>query len=324
MQYRTFGRTGWSVSEIGYGMWAIGGGWSGSEDEESLKSLHRAVELGCNFFDTALAYGEGHSENLLGQLIRAYPNKTLYTASKIPPKNRKWPGRREYNILDVFPYEYMIESTDLSLKFLGQDHIDLMQFHVWDDSWTGYDGWQRAVQDLKQQGKIRAFGISVNRWEPDNVIAALRTGLIDAVQVIYNIFDQNPEDQLFPVCREMDIAVIARVPFDEGSLVGNLTKDTRWLEGDWRNSYFVKENLDATVDRVEALRPLVPAGMSMAEMALRFILANRDVSTVIPGMRKLKHVDDNIKASDGKTLPAALIDQLRAYRWDRVPTPWSQ
>jgi len=318
MQYRAFGHMGWSVSEIGYGMWAMGSGWSGSDDAESLQSLHRAVELGCTFFDTAFAYGEGHSESLLGQIIRAYPNKTLNTASKIPPKNRKWPGRSEYNVLDVFPYDYMMESTELSLKFLGLDHVHLMQLHVWDDSWTGYEGWQRAVQDLKQQGKIRAFGISVNRWQPNNVLAALRTGLIDSVQVVYNIFDQNPEDQLFPACREMNIAVIARVPFDEGSLVGNLTKATRWPEGDWRNNYFAQDNLGATVDRVEALRPLVPSDMSMAEMALRFILANCDVSTVIPGMRKLRHVDENIKASDGQALPPVLIDQLRAHRWDRV------
>ncbi|MCC7446006.1 MAG: aldo/keto reductase [Anaerolineae bacterium] len=320
MQYRTFGRTGWSVSEVGYGMWAMGSGWSGSDDAESLQSLHRAVELGCTFFDTAYAYGEGHSESLLGQIVRAYPNQTLYTASKIPPKNRKWPGRRAYNVLDVFPYDYMMESTDLSLKCLGLDHVDLMQLHVWDDSWTGDEGWQRAVQDLKQQGKIRAFGISVNRWQPNNVLAALQTGLIDSVQVVYNIFDQNPADQLFPTCREMNLAIIARVPFDEGSLVGNLTKDTRWPEGDWRNTYFAQDNLNATVDRVEGLRPLVPSDMSMAEMALRFILANRDVSTVIPGMRKLRHVDENIKVSDGKALPLTLIDQLRAHRWERMPS----
>jgi aryl-alcohol dehydrogenase-like predicted oxidoreductase len=199
-----------------------------------------------------------------------------------------------------------------------------MQVHVWDDSWADDERWQRAVQDLKRQGKIRAFGISVNRWEPDNVIKALRTGLVDAVQVIYNIFDQNPEDRLFPVCKELDVAVIARVPFDEGSLIGNLTKDSRWPEGDWRNTYFVPENLSQTVDRVEALRPLVPAGTSMAQMALRFILANPQVATVIPGMRKVKNVEENISTSDGKTLPASLIQQLRAHRWVRVPAPWSQ
>jgi aryl-alcohol dehydrogenase-like predicted oxidoreductase len=322
MKYRTFGRTGWQVSEIGYGMWGMGG-WSGSDDDESIRSLHRSVELGCNFFDTAFAYGEGHSERLLGELVRAHPDRTLYTASKIPPKNRIWPGRRQYNVGDVFPYDYMIEMTNASLRNLGLDHVDLMQLHVWDDSWTPDDGWQRAAEDLKRAGKIRAFGISVNRWEPANVVAALRTGLVDAVQVIYNIFDQNPEDELFPVCRELNVAVIARVPFDEGSLIGNMTKDTRFPEGDWRNRYFSPENLLPTLERVDALRPLIPSDMSMATMALRFILANPDVSTIIPGMRKLRNVEENIAASDAGTLPDPLINDLRQHRWDRTPAPWS-
>jgi len=323
MRYRPFGRTGWNVSDMGYGMWGMGG-WTGSDDQESMAALHRSVELGCNFFDTAWAYGDGHSEGLLGQLVRAHPDKRLYTASKIPPKNRKWPAEPSYKLADVFPYEYIIEYTEKTLKNLNQDHVDLIQLHVWDDSWAADETWQRAVQTLKQQGKIRAFGISVDRWEPDNVIVALRTGLIDAVQVIYNIFDQNPEDHLFPVCRELNVAIIARVPFDEGSLIGNLTKETRWPQGDWRNTYFVPENLSATVDRVEALRPLVPAGMSMAEMALRFILANPTVGTIIPGMRKLRNVEENIRASDAGPLSPDLVAKLRAHRWDRLPTKWSQ
>jgi len=323
MQYRTFGRTGWKVSDIGYGMWGMGG-WTESDDQESMRSLHRSVELGCNFFDTAWGYGAGHSEGLLGQLVRAYPNQTLYTASKVPPKNFKWPSKPEYKLDETFPYEHIIEYTEKSLKNLGLDHVDLMQLHVWDDSWADDERWQRAAEDLKQQGKIRAFGISVNRWEPDNVIKALRTGHVDAIQVIYNIFDQNPEDHLFPVCDELNIGVIARVPFDEGSLIGNLTKDSTWPEGDWRNTYFVPENLNSTVDHVEALRPLVPAGMSMAEMSLRFILNNPTVSTIIPGMRKLKNVEENIAASDKGPLSPELFQKLRPHRWDRVPTWWSQ
>lgn len=323
MQYRTFGRTGWKVSEIGYGMWGMAG-WTGSEDTESLNALERAVELGCNFFDTALAYGEGHSEHLLGKLVRAHPEKKLYTASKVPPKNRIWPARREFALDDVYPADYIRESTEVSLRNLGLESLDLMQFHVWDDSWARDERWQRAVEDLKREGLVKAFGVSINRWEPENVLETLRTGLIDAVQVIYNIFDQNPEDQLFPLCRELNVAVIARVPFDEGTLTGTLTKDSTWPEGDWRNSYFVPENLNASVDRAEALRPLIPAGMTMPDMALRFILENPDVSTIIPGMRKLRHVEANIGASDGKGLPAGLRDQLRAHRWDRRPTKWSQ
>lgn len=323
MKYRTFGRTGWEVSEVGYGMWGMGE-WTGSDDDESLQSLHRAVELGCNFFDTAWAYGAGHSEHLLGDLLRQHPTKRLYTATKVPPKNRIWPSKRGFKLEDVFPYDYIVDYTNKSLQNLQVETIDLMQFHVWEDAWAAHDDWQRVVEDLKQQGKVRAFGVSVNRWEPENVLATLETGLIDAVQVIYNIFDQAPEDHLFPACERLNVAVIARVPFDEGTLTGNLTKDTRWPEGDWRNTYFVPENLHASVDRANALRPLVPEGMSMAEMAMRFILSNPAVATVIPGMRRLRHVDANIGASDGNGLPADLIEKLRAHRWDRVPTEWSQ
>jgi aryl-alcohol dehydrogenase-like predicted oxidoreductase len=323
MQYRTFGRTGWQVAEMGYGMWGMGG-WTGSDDAESLGALGRAVELGCNCFDTAFAYGEGHSERLLGQLLKAHPGKTLYTATKIPPKNRKWPSRAEYPLADVFPPDYIREMTETSLKNLGADHIDLMQFHVWEDGWAGDEGWQRAVEDLKREGKVRAFGVSVNRWEPDNCLATLRTGHIDAVQVIYNIFDQAPEDNLFPLARELNIAIIARVPFDEGTLTGTLTKTSTWPPGDWRNTYFVPENLNASVDRAEALRPLIPPGMTMPEMALRFILSNPTVSTIIPGMRRVQHVETNIAASDGQALDAQLLADLKPHRWDRRPTKWSQ
>lgn len=323
MQYRTFGRLGWQVSEVGYGMWGMGG-WSGSDDDESMQSLHRSVELGCNFFDTAWGYGAGHSEGLLGDLVRANPDKKLYVATKIPPRNFKWPSRRGYTLDECFPPDHIREYTEKCLANLGLDSIDLMQFHVWEDAWARDERWQRAVDDLKREGLIVSMGVSVNRWEPENVLDTLRTGLIDAVQVIYNIFDQAPEDELFPLCDELNIAIIARVPFDEGSLTGNLRKDSTWPEGDWRNTYFVPENLNASVDRADALRPLLPAGMSLPEMAMRFILANRTVSTVIPGMRKLRHVEQNIAASDGQALPPDLLAKLRAHRWDRRPTEWSQ
>ncbi len=323
MRYRAFGRLGWQISDIGYGMWGMGG-WTGSDDDESMQSLHRAVELGCNFFDTAWAYGGGRSEKLLGGLVRAYPGKRLYTATKIPPKNSKWPARREYTLGETFPPDHIRRYTEASLKNLGLESIDLIQFHVWDDGWADDERWQKAMADLKREGLIRAVGISLNRWEPENAIRALRTGLIDAVQVIYNIFDQNPEDELFPVCRELDVAIIARVPFDEGALTGTLALDSKWPEGDWRNSYFVPENLKASVERAEALRSLIPAGMTMPEMALRFILANSDVSTIIPGMRKLKHVDSNLAASEAGPLDPALVEKLRPHRWVRRPTPWSQ
>ena len=323
MQYRTLGRTGWQVSDIGYGMWGLAG-WTGSDDEESLRSLHRAVELGCNFFDTAWGYGNGHSEKLLGQLLRAHPDKKLYIASKIPPKNFKWPAEPKYSLDDCYPPDHIRQYVESSLKNLGLGQMDLIQFHTWDDTWAKDERWQRTLDDLKREGWILASGISIDRWEPANAIQALRTGAIDAVQVIYNIFDQNPEDELFPVCRELNIGVIARVPFDEGTLTGTLTLDSKWPQGDWRNSYFVPENLKASVARAEALRPTIPSGMTMPEMALRFILANPDVSTIIPGMRKLRNTEMNIATSDAGGLSPDLVQKLRAHRWDRQPTSWSQ
>jgi aryl-alcohol dehydrogenase-like predicted oxidoreductase len=322
MRYRTFGSTNWQVSEIGYGMWGLGE-WSGSDDAESLSSLNRAVELGCNFFDTAWAYGDGRSETLLGQIVREHPNKQLYIATKIPPKNLQWPARSEYSLDEVFPADHIRKYVESSLSNLGLNRIDLIQFHVWNDAWANDERWQRVIDDLKREGLVFAAGISVNRWEPENCIQTLRTGLIQAVQVIYNIFDQAPEDRLFPVCRELNIAVIARVPFDEGTLTGSLTKQSKWPEGDWRNTYFGPENLSASVDRAEALRPLIPSGMTMPELALRFILSNPDVSTIIPGMRKIKHVESNIAASDQGPIPDSLHQQLRKHRWDRKPAPWS-
>ena len=323
MKYRRFGRTNWEVSEIGYGMWGMGD-WEGSNDEQSLASLQRSVELGCNFFDTALAYGDGHSERLLGELIRANPDRTLYSASKIPPKNRQWPSRRDFALTDVFPPDHIQASIEESLENSGLDRIDLMQFHVWEDAWADVDGWHSKLDDLRRQGMIRAIGISINRWEPWNGVTTVASGLVDAVQVIYNIFDQAPEDELFAACDENDVAVIARVPFDEGSLTGKLTVQTTWEAGDWRNTYFVPENLIPSVERADALKELVRPGMDLPEMALRFILSNESVSTVIPGMRKINHVDANMRTSDKGPLPDDLIDELRGHRWDRQPTEWSQ
>jgi len=323
MRYRPFGRTGWPVSEVGYGMWGMGG-WSGSDDTLSRSSLERAVELGCTFFDTAWAYGQGRSERLLGELLRAHPDVKLYTATKIPPRNLQWPARPEYTLDDTYPSQHIRTFAERSLENLEVDCIDLLQFHVWSDHWTDDPRWLRTMEDLKRQGLIRAVGISLNRWEPENGLRALRSGAVDAVQVVYNIFDQAPEDRLFPVCRELGIAVIARVPFDEGTLTGTLTRNSTWPEGDWRNSYFVPKNLEASVERAERLRPLIPPGMTMPEMALRFILSNPDVATVIPGMRKRANVDANLATSDAGALPDSLLAELRAHRWDRAPTSWSQ
>ena len=326
MRYRTLGKLGWEVSEVGYGMWGIGGGpggFTGWDYDAAPGCLDEAVAFGCNFFDTAWAYGRGISEQLLGALVRRHPGHRLYIATKLPPKNRDWPPGPDDTLDDVFPADHIREYTYRSLENLGVSCIDLMQFHVWEDRWADDQRWQEAIADLKREGVIDAVGISVNRWEPANCLAALDTKLIDVIQVIYNIFDQAPEDELLGRAQRDGIGVIARVPFDEGTLTGALTADSSWPEGDWRNTYFGPENLGPSVERAQRLRAAVSGRMPLPELALRFILAHPAVSTVIPGMRRLAHVHANLAASDGQPLDEALLGELRRHRWDRVPAWWS-
>lgn len=317
MIYRSFPRTGWQWAEIGYGTWGMAG-WSGSDDAESLESMEHAVALGCNVFDTAWAYGSGHSERLLKQLLANHRGEKIYIATKVPPKNGKWPARADYSLDEVFPPEHIREYTQKSLENLGVDSVDLQQLHVWSDAWADDERWQRAVEDLKKEGLVKAFGISLNRWEPTNVVKALRTGLVDSVQVVHNIFDQAPEDELFPLCQELKVAVISRVPFDEGSLTGQITPDVRFPQGDWRSLYFTGDNLRETIERVEALKTIVPPTLPLPELALRFILEHPAVTTTIPGMRRVAHVEKNLAASDGKGLSPSLLAELRKHRWDRT------
>lgn len=327
MKYRTFGRLGWDVSEIGCGTWGMGGGpsgWQGGSDDEALASLDRAIELGCNFFDTAWIYGRGHSERLLAKVASRASGNRLYLATKVPPKNMEWPSRRGDRLEDVFPYDHVMHYAETSLRNLKVDRLDLLQFHVWEDAWFVHDEWLRCVDDLKRKGMVEGIGISVNTWEPANVLRTLETGLVDAVQVIYNLFEQQPEDELLPYCGARDIAVIARVPFDEGSLTGAMTRETRFDASDWRSSYFVEENLQACIPRVERIQADLGGGMPLTDFALRFVLHHSAVTTVIPGMRRRKHVESNIAVSDLEALPEELIGMARRHRWDRMPTSWSQ
>jgi aryl-alcohol dehydrogenase-like predicted oxidoreductase len=322
MKYRTLGRTGFEVSDIAHGLWGMSG-WSGSNEQESLAALQIAVDLGCNFFDTAWAYGNGNSDRLLGEIMARNKGKRLYAASKIPPGNDRWPARPEYKYRDVFSADHVFKYADLIRKKLRVDAIDVLQFHVWDDSWTDEPEFRSTVEKLKRDGWIRYFGLSLNRWEPANGLRALHTGLVDVVQVIYNIFDQSPEDELFPVCRELNIGVIARVPLDEGSLGGKMTLATRFPKDDWRSLYFGPENLTKTIERVEALKKIVPEGMTLPEMSLRFILSEPAASTTIIGMRNLGHVRQNIATSDAGALDGHLLKELKQHRWDRTPQRWS-
>jgi aryl-alcohol dehydrogenase-like predicted oxidoreductase len=318
MRYRMLGRTGFSVSEIGFGAWGIGGKmWLGARDEESLAALRRAFELGLNFIDTALAYGDGHSERLVGRAVREQGGK-IYVATKVPPKNYLWPARPGIGIEEVFPYDYIVRSTEQSLRNLGLDTIDLQQLHVWNPEWIDRDDWRRAADDLKLSGKVRAFGISINDHEPDSALDVLKTGLIDTVQVIYNIFDQSPEENLFPLCLALNVGVIARVPLDEGGLTGAITPETKFPPGDWRELYFKGDRKRQVAERVAALRrDLEGVEGTLAEIALRFCLSHPAVSTVIPGMRRRETVESSCRASDLGPLPQAVREKLKRHAWKR-------
>jgi aryl-alcohol dehydrogenase-like predicted oxidoreductase len=322
MKYRKLGRTGFDVSDIAYGLWGMSG-WSGSDDRQSLDSLQLSIDAGCNFFDTAWDYGKGKSDGLLGEIMARNSGKRLYAASKIPPANDKWPALPTYKYLDVYSPDHVFKYTDLIRKKLRVDSIDVLQFHVWDDSWTDASEFLATVEKLKDGGWIRYFGLSLNRWEPENGIKALHTGVVDVVQVIYNIFDQAPEDKLLPTCQELNVGVIARVPLDEGSLGGKMTLETRFPKDDWRSLYFGPENLANTIEHVEKLKKIVPAGMTLPEMSLRFILSHPAVSTTIVGMRSPEHVRQNVAASDAGPLDSGLLAELKKHRWDRKPQPWS-
>jgi aryl-alcohol dehydrogenase-like predicted oxidoreductase len=322
MKYRRLGRTNFEVSEIAHGLWGMSG-WSDSDDPQSLQALQMAVDLGCNFFDTAWAYGDGKSDGLLGQIVKRNPGTRLYTASKIPPMNDKWPASPRDRYQDVFPSRHVFKHANLIRQKLGGNSIDLLQFHVCDDSWTAEPEFRETVEKLKRDGTVRFFGLSLNRWQPENGIQALRTGLVDVVQVIYNIFDQSPEDKLFPLCQALNIGVIARVPLDEGSLGGKMTAQTKFPANDWRSKYFGPANLGQTLARVDQLKAILPPSMTLPEMALRFIVSHLAVNTTIVGMRKPDHVKQNLAASDAGPLEPALLQELKRYRWERQPQRWS-
>ena len=318
MNYRALGHTGLEVSEIGYGAWGIGKTqWLGAEDDESLKALNRAIDLGLTFIDTALAYGNGHSERLVGQVV-GEREETVYVATKIPPKNRVWPAPEGLDPDDVFPGHYVRECTERSLKNLGLESLDVQQLHVWQDEWVGKGSWLEAVEDLKREGLIRSFGVSINDHQPENAVKLIETGVVDTVQVIYNVFDQSPEDDLLPLCRERGVGVIVRVPFDEGALTGRIGLETTFDEGDFRNDYFRGDRKREVQERVRAIVGELGASEDeIAEIALRYVLSNPAVSTVIPGMRSVRNVERNMAVGDGEGLPGDQVGKLKAHRWVR-------
>jgi len=317
MRYRKLGKANIEVSEIGYGAWGIGGKqWLGGEDDEALKALHLAIEHGVNLIDTALAYGDGHSEKLVGEAVRESGRK-VYVATKVPPKNRVWPAGASTPIEDVFPYEYIIECAEESLRNLGMERIDLLQLHVWNDAWVERDEWKRAFEELKRSGKVAAVGVSATEHDPDSALKVMETGLIEAVQVIYNVFDQTPEAKMFPLAEKLNIGILARVPLDEGALSGRFSEDTTFPPGDFREWYFRGDRKKQVVKRVDALKRDLKDGASLAAVALRFCLSNPAVSSVIPGMRTQRHVESNVALSDAGVLAADTLAVLKRHAWNR-------
>jgi aryl-alcohol dehydrogenase-like predicted oxidoreductase len=318
VNYRKLGSTGLEVSEVGYGAWGIGKSqWMGAEDDESLRALNRAIDLGLTFIDTALGYGDGHSERLVGRTVRTR-DETVHVSTKIPPKNLTFPAPSGLHPDETFPADHVRECTETSLKNLGLETIDVQQFHVWQDEWLGEGDWQEAVEDLKREGKIRHFGVSINDHQPANAVKLIETGLVDTVQVIYNVFDQSPEDELLPACQEHGVGVIVRVPFDEGALTGAITPETEFDEGDFRNHYFRDDRKREVQERVRAIVSELGVGEDeIAEVALRYILSHPAVSAVIPGMRSVRNVERNMRVGDGKGLPEDQVRLLKNHRWVR-------
>lgn len=318
MRYRALGKTGFSVSEIGYGGWGIGKkGWIGADDKESLASLNRAIDLGLNFIDTALVYGDGHSERLIGQVVRGRSER-VYVATKVPPKNRILPAPPGVHADEAFPGSHIVECTEQSLSNLGIETIDIQQFHVWSDEWIEQGDWLETVQRLKEQGKIQHFGISINDHQPWNALRLIKTGVLDTVEVIYNMFDQSPEDELLQACRQYNVGVIVRAPLDEGGLTGKIRPESVFDENDFRTRYFRGDRKQEVFKRVQAIASDLEIGLdALPETALRYILSSPDVSTVIPGMRSVSHVDRNVAISDGHVLSSEQLQKLKAHRWVR-------
>jgi aryl-alcohol dehydrogenase-like predicted oxidoreductase len=317
MRYRALGRSGLSVSEIGYGAWGIGGSmWIGAEEDESIRALHRAIDLGVNFIDTARGYGE--SERIVGRVKREHHGDDLYIATKVPPKNGVWPAPDGVDPADAFPGEHIRASLATSLRASGLDHFDVLQFHVWSDEWVGRGDWLETIQDLKKEGKIRLFGVSVNDYQPHNVLGLVRSGQVDTVQCIYNVFHQGPEEELLPACAEHGVGVIVRVPLDEGGLTGRITPETTFPDGDFRNRYFAGDRKAQVAQHIDALTAdLGISNDEVASVALRYILGGPAVSTVIPGMRTVRNVERNVAVSDLPPLTGTERATLAKHRWER-------
>ncbi|HWC74093.1 MAG TPA: aldo/keto reductase [Gemmatimonadales bacterium] len=323
MKTRPLGNTGYRVSEIGFGAWGLGGVmWRGVDEAEGRKALREAVDQGITFFDTALAYGSGHSERVIGEVLKddIRANRVV-VATKVPPKNQEWPAKASYKLNAVFPAKHIASSTEQSLKNLRMEALHLQQLHVWNDVWLSDPEWQTSLDQiarLKKEGKVLHWGISINDHAPETALKVLTDPIFETAQVIYNIYDRSPEKALFALARKKPLGIIVRVPFDEGALTGQIKANTVFPAGDWRDGYFAGDRKAEAEKRAQALSSVLDEQVqSLPELALRFVLSSSEVSTVIPGMRRPAHVRQNTQASAKGALPAGMLAKLKPHAWDK-------
>lgn len=323
MKYRKFGKHDFDTSEIGFGAWAIGGSWGEQQDDASLAALHRALDLGCNFIDTAAGYGNGHSERLIGQVLRerreAGKAASVFVATKTPPREGEWPPSPYCLADERYPEAYLRENVAERMACLGAEKIDLLQLHTWTRAWNRNPTPFKVLRELQAEGKLGLIGVSTPEHDQNSVIDLMRGGWIDSVQVIYNIFEQEPAAELLDVAAECGVGVIVRVAFDEGALTGKFTADTQFSDDDFRSGYFAGDRLARTVQRVDAIKPeIAETGLTMAQAALKFVLAHPAVSLVIPGMRSIAQAEANCGVSDLPDLPFEVLQKLRRHHWRRA------
>lgn len=325
MHYRTLGRTGLRISDISFGGWGIGGGWGRKDDAESLRALNAAFDCGINFYDTAYGYGDGHSEELIGQAFRDRRDQVI-VASKIPPKTKRWPVLDHEPARETFPADWVIECTERTLKKLGSDYLDVQQLHAWADPYNEQLDWYEGLTQLQKQGKIRHFGVSANDWNPYNTVRLVESGRCDTVQVIYNVFEQRPDEKLLPAAGKHNVGIIVRVPFEEGLLTGRFRPGHPFEANDWRAKWMTPERLEEAEPHIRDVeKELDGTYQDLPTLALKFVLAHPAVSTVIPGMRSVRHVQANCAVSDLPALPEAKVRSLRQKRWYHGwPYPWAQ
>ena len=322
MKHRPFGKHSFNCSEIGFGAWAIGGSWGAQEDADSLLALHRALDLGVNFIDTAAGYGDGRSERLIARVLRdrtaAGKKEKIFVATKTPPAAGIWPPSPYCQADERYAEDYLRANIATRLANLGTDRLDLLQLHTWTRAWNRNPTPFKVLRRLQQEGLVGLIGVSTPEQDQNSVIDLMRGGWVDAVQVIYNLFEQEPAAELLDVARECGVAIIVRVAFDEGVLTGKFTPDTKFAPDDFRAKYFEGDRLGrAIAHTAEIGKDLQDTGYTLAQAALKFILAHPAVSTVIPGIRSVAQAEANCAVSDLPAMPAALLQKLHRHNWRR-------